>query len=303
MAETFDRYDPLLAPLEVSAKSLMRTRVQMLDLPLRMNMHERRVISADEMREIEMYIDVMRQIVLEHVHKNIEVIATAPHTIPFLVALRGVLGASFSNWSKALDLFQILSHVQTCGNQPVFSGIAQNYPDFLNLEGSELHRIDFNSSTVTFTDAYRIHVFLSTFYFPNLPGFLLPPPLFRPINRHTLTADTIAHLEGTWVGYYVDARIIFGAVDGKMSFTLTFMSEEEEPHYEDGKAVLVKHFKGEGRDTVSPFAMRGRVEVETGRFVTLKDYQSHSWNYVGFLTEFGMLGSWGGGTFWCWREG
>ena len=64
------------------------------------------------------------------------------------------------------------------------------------------------------------------------------------------------------------------------------------------------HIYGEGQDGVGTFTVIGTCKKGTGVVRAIKAYATHSWEWRGVLTPFGMGGIWGpgsrGGWWWIW---
>lgn len=64
---------------------------------------------------------------------------------------------------------------------------------------------------------------------------------------------------------------------------------------------------GRGTDSVGPFRLYGCVNSDNGVFSMTKEYsEHHRWHWDGFMTPFGLVGTWGysgcGGWFWLWKD-
>jgi hypothetical protein len=109
-----------------------------------------------------------------------------------------------------------------------------------------------------------------------------------------------------WAGYYTidDGET---SPDPPMFFELHYIQDPLglPPHAGPGPSETM-HFRGEGRDGVGTFTLRGSCDTRTGTVTARKSYATHEWNWQGMVTPFGMAGIWGdifltgGGWWWIW---
>ena len=138
----------------------------------------------------------------------------------------------------------------------------------------------------------------------------------RPWLRDGLAGTPFASLSSTtssaWAGYYTIMGLV--RMDSEPPMHLELRSVPPPPNDDvdaDADAVAVAasdpdhvHFYGEGRDGVGTFTVAGTCEKRTGMVKAIKAYTTHSWEWRGVLTPFGMGGlwgpGWGGGWWWIW---
>jgi len=134
----------------------------------------------------------------------------------------------------------------------------------------------------------------------------------RPWLRDGLAGTPFASLSSTtssaWAGYYTIMGLARMGTDPPMHLELRSVPP---PPNDDTDADAVAgsdpdhvHFYGEGRDGVGTFTVAGMCEKRTGVVKAIKAYTTHSWEWRGVLTPFGMGGvwgpGWGGGWWWIW---
>ncbi|KAI8831118.1 hypothetical protein BC829DRAFT_380780 [Chytridium lagenaria] len=299
------KFDPVLTPISSAARDLreiLKKRMMAIKIPDSMTLPKMGPLEVEQMGMVEEYLDVVHQLVLEDVDKNMILMIKHGDVARFLISVRAILGGGFEQWPKAVDLMRILSHVQRfvagLSPRPVrvpLLDVVMESELFLQNENEQYNRLTFLSHSITITDTYRISFFLSTFGLPRvILNYTPSPPLVQPINLNTLARDALLHLEGNWEGYYMAA----GSLDPKMTFALRFGDHHliQSPKGWSSSRSIV----GEGTDGVDRYELGGWVREDTGQFKLVKRYPGHEWIYEGFLNEFGMSGSWGGGMFMWW---
>ena len=124
------------------------------------------------------------------------------------------------------------------------------------------------------------------------------------VSCHHLAMTTPAFLIGDeWVGYYSDSSSIT-RLDPPMR-SIIF----ERDHSESASIPEMLPLSTRGIDSVGAFTLVGKVDCGSGRFGFVKQYiNSHSWQWSGVMTPFGMVGKWygegttyGTGWFWLWK--
>ena len=134
----------------------------------------------------------------------------------------------------------------------------------------------------------------------------------RPWLRDGLAGTPFAsHLPTTgcaWAGYYTTMGLMGGGLDPPMHLQLCSEStppvQNDDVNTDAGADPDRVHFYGEGRDGVGMFIITGTCKKSTGVVRAIKAYATHSWEWRGVLTPFGMAGiwgpDWGGGWWWIW---
>ncbi|KAH9955937.1 hypothetical protein BC827DRAFT_824782 [Russula dissimulans] len=123
----------------------------------------------------------------------------------------------------------------------------------------------------------------------------------RPWLRDGLAGTPFAGLSTTrgtpWAGYYTT----LDALRRDPPMFLELLSAEA-PRNANPSHV---YFRGEGHDGVGTFTIEGSCNTLLGMVDATKVYATHSWEWRGVITPFGMVGAWGEsgwscGWWWIW---
>jgi hypothetical protein len=128
----------------------------------------------------------------------------------------------------------------------------------------------------------------------------------RPWLRDGLTGTPFANLSSTtrraWAGYYTTIGLVGVYPDPPMHLEIRAVGTDVDAV--PGLVFDCVHFYGEGQDGVGKFTLVGTCKKRTGVVKAVKTYATHSWEWRGVLTPFGMGGMWGpglrGGWWWIW---
>ena len=133
-----------------------------------------------------------------------------------------------------------------------------------------------------------------------------PTRILQQLCAHTMTKKSFIE-DGVWAGYYCISTEFGGrcSIDPPMQ-GIQFVAS----HHHAKKAIL--QLQGSGTDVVGDFTCEGELNESDYRINIVKSYvlQGHSWRWHGFMTVFGMIGSWGspyggddyGGWWWLWKQ-
>ncbi len=133
-----------------------------------------------------------------------------------------------------------------------------------------------------------------------------------PFPPHARAAMTSWHLpkmtspaffeDGTWTGFYQCSLGGRHQIKWDPPMRDIHFSAKTNPRI-PGRIFL----NGRGTDSVGPFRLYGCVNSDNGVFSMTKEYsEHHRWHWDGFMTPFGLVGTWGysgcGGWFWLWKD-
>ncbi|KAJ3114916.1 hypothetical protein HDU96_001473 [Phlyctochytrium bullatum] len=312
-----NRFDPVVHPdsialVKLHPKLLVQTRVEAIDFSRTARVRRFSGVEGARQRnagrgrgtplqEVEAYIDVAHVMALEAVSKNMEYLVSEENTVPLLISTRVQVGTAFEGWSRAAKFLHLAAHVEASRSSEIFL----KHASFEGTEAEIFDRINFVPSSLTIDDAYRIYIFMSIGL--RLTHNHIPRPLLlRPIGSSTLpVAQLLERMEGPWEGYYIGHEFF-----PLMTLSLSFVHDAtatDPPTPTDPPTATepptTRPFVGNGEDSFGAFAVTGSVHLTTGAVHLRKQYAGDdAWDYAGFITEFGLLGSWGGGTFYLWRR-
>ena len=103
-----------------------------------------------------------------------------------------------------------------------------------------------------------------------------------------------------WAGYYTTGT-------GELNDPPMFFKLYLVPPPSTDEATCKVYFRGEGADGVGSFTLQGVADTEAGVMNATKAYVgAHLWNWLGVITPFGMVGTWGigrdSGSWWIWPQ-
>ncbi|KAF2711630.1 hypothetical protein K504DRAFT_500287 [Pleomassaria siparia CBS 279.74] len=128
---------------------------------------------------------------------------------------------------------------------------------------------------------------------------------------HAWWATKITFLTGTWMGYTTDERQDGPTLEAPMqniNMTLLVPTENGNPAQGNLRRRAVIDAASEGHDGDGKFSLRGSVYVDGSVTMWKLNEVGREWIYRGFVTPFGIAGSWGShashhwGRFWLWKK-
>jgi hypothetical protein len=126
---------------------------------------------------------------------------------------------------------------------------------------------------------------------------------------HAWWATTPEFISGTWIGYYSDEREREPNLEEPMH-SINLIARKSDLPYQPAqtRTRTVIDVASKGRDGIGKFAMHGEIHFD-GSVILYKQYDvGWGWVYKGFVTPFGIAGSWGDrhldgqGYFWLWKK-
>jgi hypothetical protein len=123
---------------------------------------------------------------------------------------------------------------------------------------------------------------------------------------HMWWASTPQFVSGTWIGYYSDERVQNPSLDEPMHSINLIARKSDLPN--PGRVRTVIDIASQGRDGVGKFTLHGHIRFDGNVLLTKRYDAGWEWIYKGFVTPFGIAGSWGDrhyddvGYFWLWKK-
>jgi hypothetical protein len=123
---------------------------------------------------------------------------------------------------------------------------------------------------------------------------------------HMWWASTPQFVSGTWMGYYSDERVPHQSLEEPMHSInlIARRSDLSKP----GRVRTIIDIASQGHDGVGKFALHGYIRFDGSVLLTKRHDAGWEWIYKGFITPFGIAGSWGDqrldglGYFWLWKK-
>lgn len=128
-----------------------------------------------------------------------------------------------------------------------------------------------------------------------------------PFDPHTVERFATCHLAHMTGQRYLEAEEWTGIYSKTWDTSITITRASFEPMHDvwfsSGQEDSLVRLAGRGTDGIGRFELHGTISSENGVLSMGKEYdQGHSWKWDGFMTPFGMVGTWGEGRFggWFW---
>jgi hypothetical protein len=125
---------------------------------------------------------------------------------------------------------------------------------------------------------------------------------------HAWWATTPQFISGTWMGYYSDERGQEPNLEEPMHNINLIARKPDLPYSTQSRIRTVIDAASEGCDGIGKFALHGEIHFDGSVILYKQYYQGWEWIYKGFVTPFGIAGSWGDrnldgkGYFWLWKK-
>ncbi|KAJ3106748.1 hypothetical protein HDU97_005674 [Phlyctochytrium planicorne] len=278
-------YDPpLTVAKSVNYKELLLGRHQLFNVPAeRKSKNGKFKIQENE----DAFVNAMDQLVRENggyfvagKDKNLSRIPDISEALEFLGAIRIKLGPALINRQSSIGLYRAITHLRSFGGSDYYTDKCVYQPKLAALSAAdvqEMLRIT-TMGSLTLIDGYRILGFMFSEVMEHHHNRPYLSPL--PVTHLPVLSDT---LEGSWKGMYSQIHSPYrGSQQGVMTLNLRLGMQL-------GSKTKIN---GEGTDPIGPFTVNGETNTDTGEVRFTKSYSAHSWEYVGFMTEFGLVGSW-----------